>query len=372
MTYQEFKDYMVDNIKTYLPEKYQDAQVEISEVEKNNGLKLDGLAVRLPEQNMCPNIYLNQFYQDYEAGRDVEDILQNIAEIREMNDVSKKVEVEQLLGYDNIKDSIIFRVIGAKQNEGRLQNMPHRIEKDMALIYQALVQTTEDRLVTAQITNDMMDRLGVNENTLHEIAMINTQREFPMSFQPMEEVLKSVLRKDFMGINLDELSDDDDTKEFLETLFQEGMEEMKENEAPLYVLSNEQKMNGAAVLFYPEVQEEIAKQMGGDYFVLPSSIHEVLILRDDGTGDYQELKDLVNDVNETQVEPEEVLTGEVYCYDQESKQLMFASEKAERSQAVEKSEEKPSIMDTLKAKKEEAMQSISAPMGKMKAAEMEI
>lgn len=111
--------------------------------------------------------------------------------------------------------------------------------------------------------------------------------------------------------------------------------------------------------------------MGGDYFVLPSSVHEVMVIPDNGEADYRELRDMVNEINGTQVPPDEVLTGEVYSYDKESRQLMFASEKAERSQAVEKAKEmKPSIMETLKAKKEETMQSVSA--GKMQTAEMVI
>lgn len=371
MNYQEFKDFVAENIKDYLPEKYQDAKVRVSEISKNNNMKLDGLMITLPEQNVCPNIYLNSFYQDYEAGRPIDDIMETIENLREMHDVEKNISVRDMLDFEQVKDSIVFRVVGVEENQSILQNMPHRIEHDMALIYQIMMQKTEDGMASTQITNDMMGFLGVDEKTLHEAAMKNTPREFPMTFQSMDEVIKEIMRKDFMGINLDELSDEDGMKSFLEELFEEGMEDMEQDASPMYVLTNESKLNGAAVLFYPEVQEKIAKQLNGDYFVLPSSVHEVLIVPDQGNMEYQELKDMVNEVNATQVSPDEVLTGEVYSYDKESRQLMFASEKEERSQAVEKTDEKkPSIMDTLKAKKEETRQSVST--GKVKAAEMEI
>lgn len=310
-------------------------------------------------------------YQEYEAGRPMEDIMETIGGVREINNVEKDISITDMFDFEQVKDSIVFRVVGAEENQSRIQNMPHRIEHDMALIYQIMMQKTEYGMASIQITNDLMGTLGVDETTLHEVAMKNTPREFPMTFQSMNEVIKEIMRKDFMGINLDELSDEDGMKSFLEAIFEEGMADMEQDAPPMYVLTNESKLNGAAVLFYPEVQEKIAEQLGGDYFVLPSSVHEVLIVPDQGILEYQELKDMVNDVNNTQVPPDEVLTGEVYSYDKESRQLMFASEKKERSQAVEKADEKkPSIMDTLKIKKEEALQSVSA--GKMKAAEMEI
>lgn len=371
MNYQEFKDFVAENIKDYLPEKYQDAEIQVREISKNNNMKLDGLTATLPEQNMCPNIYLNSFYQEYEAGKPMEDIMETIGALREINDVEKNISVKDMLDFEQVKDSIVFRVVGAEENQSRLQNMPHRIEHDMALIYQIMMQKTEDGMASIQITNDTMGTLGVDEKTLHEAAMKNTPREFPMSFRTMNEVIKEIMRKDFMGFDLDELSDEDGMKSFLEAIFEEGMEDMGQNAPPMYVLTNESLFNGAAALFYPEVQEKIAEQLGGDYFVLPSSVHEVLIVPDQGILEYQELKNMVNDVNNTQVPPDEVLTGEVYSYDKESRQLMFASEKEERSQTVEKTDEKkPSIIDTLKAKKEEARQSVST--SKVKATEMEI
>ncbi|MDO4553662.1 MAG: DUF5688 family protein [Lachnospiraceae bacterium] len=373
MNYQEFKDFVKENIKDYLPEKYQDADVQVCEFSKNNNLKLDGLTVTPPDQNVAPTIYLNSFYEQYQDGRAMEDIMNSLAGMREDINVDKNISVEQLLNYDEVKDSIIFRVVGVEANQERLQNLPHRIENDMALIYQILLQKEEDGIATTQISNDMMGLMGVNETMLHDAAMENTPRELPMTFRSMDTVMREILRKDFMGINIDEITEDDGLKEFLEALLEESMTEVEQEHIPMYVLSNEGGVGGAAALFYPKVQEQIAEQMDGDYFVLPSSVHETLIVPDNGELNYQELREMVNEVNETQVAPDEVLTGEVYSYDKESNQLMLASEKAERSQAVEKTDEKKtSIMDTLKAKKEEAMQNMSAPMGQMKTAEMEI
>ncbi|MEG0154920.1 MAG: DUF5688 family protein [Lachnospiraceae bacterium] len=371
MNYQEFKDCIKENIKNYLPEKYQEAEVEIQEITKNNNLKLDGLIVKLPEYNICPTIYINSFFKEYEEGVELLSILEEIADIRQLHDVEKNVSAEDFLGFERVKDSIVFKVVGAESNKTMLSDIPHRMENDMAIIYQILLKETDEGMGVVKVTNEIMGRLGMNEQTIHDLALENTQRRFPATFRSMDDVMKEIMRENFMGIDLNAISDGDDMKVFLESLLKESMEEMSESSLPMFVLTNECKINGAATLFYPDIKEQIAEQLGGDYFVLPSSLHEILVLPDDGHMTYHELKDMVNEVNQTQVSPDEVLTGEVYRYDKESKRLTLASEKREKGYvAVKVDDEKPSIMDTLRAKKQEVIH--SKPGTKAKSSEMEL
>lgn len=351
MDYQKFQETIMEQIKEYLPEQYQQSEIDIKAVNKNNNLKLDGLTIRLPEENVTPTIYLNQYYEQHQLGREMEEILSEIAELRGLHDVKENMTVEQFVDFDQVKDKIMFQVIGAKSNEAQLSTMPHRKETDMAIIYRIMVGR-EEKIATAQISNAMMEQMGTDENTLYAAALENTQREFPMTFASMDEVLLDMMQHDFMGLDLTTLPDGDETKEFLQGLLKEQMEDSAQNDKQLYVLSNESKINGAASLFYPGVQEQIAEQLHGDYFVLPSSIHELLIVPDNGNYSFQELRTMVNEVNETQVAPDEVLTGEVYSYDRESQTLMVAKERFQKLNH-HKQEQKPSIMDSLKAKQKE-------------------
>lgn len=297
--------------------------------------------------------------------------MEQIAAVREFHDVQKNASAEEFFDFHKVKDSIVIKVVGEEANRPMLLDMPHRSENDMAIIYQILLKQTDEGMTAIKVTNELMEHFGVNEQTIHDVALENTQRQFPATFRPMHEVIKEIMRKDFMGIDLDALPEEDDMKVFLESLLEEGIEEMGEDAPLLYVLTNDCKINGAAVLFYPGMKEQIAEQLGGDYFVLPSSIHEVLVLADQGNMDYRELKDMVNEVNETEVAPDEVLTGEVYFYDRESKQLLFASEKEEKSNTVEKAgKDKPSIMDMLKEKTEEVIH--EKPQIKLKSSELEL
>ena len=79
MDFEEFKNSVADQIKDFLPEKYADAAVDLQEVTKNNDTVLTGILIRTEESNIAPNIYLEGYFEQYQDGRDMDDILQNIA-----------------------------------------------------------------------------------------------------------------------------------------------------------------------------------------------------------------------------------------------------------------------------------------------------
>lgn len=99
---------------------------------------------------------------------------------------------------------------------------------------------------------------------------------------------------------------------------------------PMTVVSNDQSINGAAVMFYPGQMDKIAEQMQGDYFVLPSSVHEMLVIPDTGDFQHEELKAMVTEINATQVEPKDRLTDEVYHYDSKDRVFEKADKFADR------------------------------------------
>ncbi len=85
-------------------------------------------------------------------------------------------------------------------------------------------------------------------------------------------------------------------------------------ENPMFCLTNKAKMNGASLLLQEDIRKQIGECLGSDYFVIPSSIHEVLILPDNGIFQVPELNAMVQEVNETQVERQEQLSDKVqFC-----------------------------------------------------------
>ena len=270
------------------------------------------------------------------------EIMEHIAELREEQGIKRNLSVEDFLDFEKVKDKIIFQLVGSTANQERLPFLPHHTENDMAFVYRILAEKTEDGIATAQISNAMMKQMGVDEKALYQAAMVNTPREFPVTFRSMKDVMMDMMKKDFEELFPDDMPDNE-IKDFLEEMF--GDPAGVEKELQMYVLTNDRSLNGAAVLFYPGVQEMVAEKMQGDYFVLPSSIHEVLIVPDDGEMDFEELRAMVNEVNETQVQPGEVLTGEVYSYDRQNKKLRIAEERFSQ-----KEDKRESIMEKLKTK----------------------
>ncbi len=315
MDFEEFKSEVTDQIKDYLPEKYADATVDLQEVTKNNDTVLTGLLIRTEDSNIAPNIYLEKFFEQYQDGRDMSDILQNIADVRVEHEMAQGFDVSKITDFDQVKDHIICKLVNAEMNAEYLADKPHAIVEDLAVVYAVDLGGNESGHMSAPITNKLMEQYGVTPEELHDIAIHNLA-ESQIEFKTMRDVL-------------------------VEMMFPEGIEEgdprafmlPPEEESPsMYVLSNSDKLNGAAAILDSKTMEDISEKLGGDFIVLPSSIHEVIVLPVSEDMDRQTLEAMVQDVNAGQVAPEERLSDHVYMYDSQEKELVLADKMEERQQ----------------------------------------
>ena len=150
-----------------------------------------------------------------------------------------------------------------------------------------------------------------------QTALENSVREAPAQLRRLREVLRHVLEvQDAGAASPHGTETEDDTAEG-------GAAE--EGPAELYVLSGRTPQFGAAALFYPDTAAWIAQKVGGDYYVLPSSVHEVLILPDDGRQDAAELAVLVREINREMVSPAERLGDRVLFYSMARQTLEVAA-----------------------------------------------
>ena len=335
MTYEEFKQDVTDRVRDFLPEKYAEAEIGIHPVVKNNDLKLDGLTIQLADSNIAPNIYLNQFFAEYEDGRPVDSILSEIAEIRMKNEATHDFDIKKLTDYENVKDKIICRLINAASNEEYLRDKPHTVIDDLAVTYHISIGTSENGTMSAPITHSLMERYGVDVNHLHQIALQNMDTLSPASFKSMAETMAELLIPDIMQSGMSA----EDAGEIIKGMIPQEQDTM------MYVLSNKDKHHGAAAVLNTKVMDEITEKLGGNFFVLPSSVHEVLIVTGSGASDLKALEDMVKEVNATQVAPAERLSDHVYAYDAMTHELYRADKAAEREQmkkpAQAKAAEKP-------------------------------
>lgn len=275
MIAKEVSDYMGNEVK-----------VEIREVRKNNGVFLTGLFLSEEDGNVAPTIYLDGYYQDYRKGRRKENIALEIVQMYVRVRKNQKIDMEFFNDYEKVKERICFKLIHYQRNEALLHGIPHFVYLNLAVVFYYAYEGKELGKGTILIRNSHMKSWGVTQEELYQAAKENTGRLFPPQVISMEELVQGMMEEEKEDVEL----------------------------FPMYVLTNSSKQFGAAVIMYKEQLEKVAERTGKNLFILPSSVHEVILLPDFGEKP-QTLKNMVEEVNETQVAEEEILSDSVYYYD---------------------------------------------------------
>lgn len=119
--YQEFMDYVKENVADYLPEKFEQADITVHQMVKNNDVMLDGLNIHDPDSNLSPNIYLNPLYEQYENGRDLDEIVAEVADTYVENMGSAltrdfQLNVDDIRNFEAVKDNIFPKLVNLEKN----------------------------------------------------------------------------------------------------------------------------------------------------------------------------------------------------------------------------------------------------------------
>ena len=156
-----------------------------------------------------------------------------------------------LSDYSEMKKSLFIDLVGSKQNQGMLAEAPHTDFEDLSMVYRIRVPVGEDSFGSVLISNSMLERFGVDKEQLHQDALENAPQIRPATVRSMGSVLG------MLGAPPGE-------------------------DSTLLVLTTEDMFKGAAALFYPDMMQSCSRMLKQDYFILPSSVHEVLLLPDNG------------------------------------------------------------------------------------------
>lgn len=346
INFDEFVDEVKSNIKDYLPNEYADAHSEINKVTKLNE-EYTGLAVRKEGQQVVPNINLDHYFDEFQNGVPMEDVMGKIAE--GVQYAEPPIDLGIFSDYEHAKKTLFIRLCNVEANKELLQNVPHTIVEDLAITYHLMAIRDEEGIGSTIVNNNLLEMFNVSMEQLHQDAVNSSPVILPEVFEPMDDIMKRMLTEQMIedGMSLDEIA-----------MVLDDM--MVNQESPMMVLTNENRICGASALFYPEVMEKIAEKMEGNYFVLPSSVHEVIMLPDDGKMDFRELKEMVTDINASQVLPNERLADQVYHYDAEDKVFEKAASYEERMEQKMKErssgKQKESVLQKLDDKKKESME----------------
>ena len=310
MNYEEFKENLANDVKEQMESRSgSGVAVETRTVEKMNET-YDALTVKPEDSIIGVNLNVTSLYKEYEDGKDYDSIVNGAAEVAE-NALSNKPDfnLDVIKDYDQMKDKLAIEVVSAERNKDLLETVPHKNIEDMAVVYRFVLGDSQAGVGTILVNNQMLENYGITAQQLHEDALKNAPEIRPLVIEGMAEVLAKQ-----MGV------------EDLEML---GLNIPPEQEQ-MFVASVEGNVHGAGVLAYQNFMDQAADRVGGSFFILPSSIHEVLIIPDNGKFDTASLENMVKEVNATTVDPSDQLTDSVYHYDAEAKVFELAEKFEDR------------------------------------------
>lgn len=295
-------------------------KVEIEEMERNNGVVKQGMMIGEKSSKMSPVIYLEAYLEEIEhKNHSIEEIASTIYAIYQNH---RREEVDLAEVFQNValvKERIVYRLVSLEKNREYLTCMPHRIVgEDLAVVFALLWEKDSFGMMTIKVKDEYMHFWGISEEELWNLATINTPKLFPVIMERIEDVLIRILKKQLEAEGI--VFDEDAWNRQLEVHARQ-IKEKKNMKCQVYVLSNACKTWGASAILYPEVLKELSKKLGGDLLILPSSVHEVIITRWDNGADYDKMAEMVKEINQIEVLPEEILSDSVYLYRSEDDSL---------------------------------------------------
>ena len=336
MNYEDFKEKFIEDVSDRLYEQGAEVNISVHEVNKLNE-SYEAITVTPEGSNIGVNVGIDKFYGAYENGAPYEEVVDKAVDVVAHGIAQRpEFDIDSLTDYSQMKEKLAMEVVSAEANKDLLETVPHKNMEDMAVVYRFVLSSDDDGRASILVTNQIIESMGVTPEQLHADALENAPHIKPAEIRGMSEVMAELV-----GPEQAEMM---------------GIVPMDPKDEQMFVATVPDKVHGAGVLAYQDFMDQAAERVGGDFFILPSSIHEILIVPDNGQMDLKTLEDMVKDVNATQVAPADKLTDSVYHYDSKAKIFelgeKFVERQNQREEAAEK-EEKKSVLGELKAKKEE-------------------
>ena len=310
MNYQEFVQKIQDRLNERQEENGNLYSVRADTVRKIQG-SYYGLVVSITSNPVTElGVNLKKFFTDFVIHRvSIEDIVIDVdQQLQHEIEQTSKYNLSNLQDYEYVKNHLGLQVINMEENQELLKTLPYTQIANLALIYRIFI----DKNTCALINNNMFKCYGISLEQLHADAILHVHTEKPCFIREMREVMKEISETILQGEKMQE----DEKEEMKNSLAEMG------NDPPfkMYIAGTD-GVYGASVIARPDFFEEAVQIMGGDFYVIPSSMHEVIILKDLHREDIGALEETIWEVNTLKVAKEDFLSNNLYHYD--SKENIF-------------------------------------------------
>ncbi|MBR6329271.1 MAG: hypothetical protein IKR68_06450 [Lachnospiraceae bacterium] len=289
LSFEEYEEQIAARVSQKLGSS---AAVECRRVVKNNGVALDGLCITPAGEKISPTIYLNDSYERYRCGMELDEAVKGIIRVYEERNGTGFIDPEMFSDREKVCGMLACRLVSRSRNAEALKEMPHRDFLDLAVTYMCVLGETSFGNASMAVKDSHLKHWGMDPEELDEIAVKNTPK--------------------LLGKRIRKLSD-----------FLRGIE-LPEADVPMYVATNRPGLYGAYQMCCGDTLEQLSEILGGDFLILPSSVHEIIALPV-ASGEASDLSAMVHEVNENVVAGQEVLSDRVYLYDSAGKRLDIAS-----------------------------------------------
>ena len=329
MTYETFLEWIPDMVQSQLGDG---VEVRLHTIYKNNNVRRNAICVMEEGCNVSPTIYLERYYQQWKDGVSLDKISSEICKEYEANRCGKYVNIASFCQFETMKDRIVYKLIHYDRNWELLQQIPHRRFLDLAVVYYLLLEDPFLGNATVLIQRQQMQMWNVEEETLYQMASCNTKRILGNIITPMRQVIRELLIRD-MGRQL--ASDVDRgicTLQQVEQWSEEVLEQiLPKEQRTMFVMSNHKKYLGAVSVLDQEMLDDFAGKLDGGFYVIPSSIHEMILVPETESLQWKDMRLLLAQINGEEDNVQEYLSDQIYYYDRQKGLQMMGDPRVKES-----------------------------------------
>lgn len=300
MDFEEFKSELMDLVTEEVNNRgLEDISMKFDSINSPDGLT-DRLIVSVGESKMSMAFRLKEIFRDVNEGESMDHAVYKMVNTIEANiEVIKTKEGDVksfITDYEKVKDHTYLRMIPG--DSPILKDTPHRMVEDMALVVNIHLESFSDEngRSCVVISRPLMEMYGIDEKQLFADAEKNSLANEPIVFTPLGDMIKSLIES-------------------------EELPSPEEAGIVTYIATNKSGFQGASIAAYPDFAEKAAETIGGSFYMLPSSVHEFILIKDDGKPNARDLNKMIKNVNETVLEPRDLLSNQCYHYDAKTKVL---------------------------------------------------
>lgn len=275
-------------------------EVQIITPLKINGIRLYGIAVIEPDTNANSTIYLESFFEKF---LDTDNWPQTVTDVLTFYNnyrFNGSFDMKWFKDFSQIRKKLFYRLINYEANQELLSMIPHTRFLDLAKIYYVDCQIGETESGSILIYHKHVTGWGITEQELIDAAEENTPLLYPIKIHHIAT-----------GLTAENAAD---------VIFDISVE----SSDPMFALTNTESQHGAAAICYKDVLDHFSQKMKDDLVILPSSIHETMLLPLHQNNSIDYLKETVYDANRTILDHSEFLSDNVYIYNRMNRQLVIA------------------------------------------------